>query len=86
MVASPTLDLFPEELAHRATDGLDVSLLWSRRTNRVTVAVSDARSGDSFQLAVDARHALDAFYHPYAYAASSFRSTATRRIEAVVSA
>ena len=86
MVDSPTLDLFPEELAHRTADGLDVSLLWSRRTNRVTVAVSDACSGDSFRLVVDARHALDAFYHPYAYAASSPESTVSRTSEAAVSA
>jgi hypothetical protein len=31
--------------------------------------VTDSRTGDRFQLAVDRRRALDAFYHPFAYAA-----------------
>ena len=69
MVTSTTLDLFPVELDQRTNDGVDVSLLWSKRTNTVTVAVSDAKSGASFQFAVDGAHALDAFHHPYAYAA-----------------
>jgi hypothetical protein len=57
------------ELAHRAADGVEVALLWHTATNALVVAVDDARSGDSFQLAVESAHALDAFEHPYAYAA-----------------
>ena len=38
-------------------------------TSRVMVGVVDARTDDSFELEVDGRHALDAFNHPYAYAA-----------------
>ena len=56
------------ELAHRASDGLDVYLFWNAPTSRVTVGVHDARGDDSFELEVDGRHALDAFNHPYAYA------------------
>jgi hypothetical protein len=59
------------ELAHRTSDGIDVHLLWDEPTGRVTVAVHDAKTGDGFELDVDARRALDAFNHPYAYAASS---------------
>jgi hypothetical protein len=58
-----------EELAHRATDGVEVTLFWNRITNRLTVVVDDARSGDLFELVVTAQNALDAFNHPYAYAA-----------------
>jgi hypothetical protein len=57
------------ELATRESDGLHVQLLWDRRTGAVTVAVEDLRAGDRFHLAVVRERALDAFYHPFAYAA-----------------
>jgi hypothetical protein len=55
------------ELAHRASNGIEVSLVWNRGTNRVTVRVFDARAEDGFELAVDRRSALDAYRHPFAY-------------------
>jgi hypothetical protein len=57
------------ELAHRAGGGIDVYLFWNESTRRVTVGVLDPQGDDSFELEVDGRHALDAFHHPYAYAA-----------------
>jgi hypothetical protein len=57
-----------QELAHRAGDGVDVSLLWSRHDSRLTVAVADARTGEAFQLTPRAEKALDVYYHPFAYA------------------
>ena len=57
------------ELAARDSDGIHVLLLWHPRENGLTVAVEDARVGDRFQLAVAPDRALDAFYHPFAYAA-----------------
>ncbi|MFL6010151.1 MAG: hypothetical protein ACJ734_00010 [Gaiellaceae bacterium] len=57
------------ELAARESDGLEVVLLWHPRENALTVAVEDARVGDRFELAVTPERALDAFYHPFAYAA-----------------
>ena len=58
------------ELAHRAGDGLEVLLLWDRGDGRLKVVVDDLRNGGSFELvAGDGRQALDAFYHPFAYAA-----------------
>jgi hypothetical protein len=56
------------ELAHRADGGIDVTLYWSERTNLVTVTVYDARVDEGFELEVDGRHALDVYYHPFAYA------------------
>jgi hypothetical protein len=56
------------ELDHRSADGIEVSLLWSRRTNRLLVAVEDSRSGESFQLPAPVDRALDVFQHPFAYA------------------
>jgi hypothetical protein len=57
------------ELADRESDGIHVLLLWHPNENALTVSVEDARVGDRFQLAVSPERALDAFYHPFAYAA-----------------
>ena len=58
-----------KELAYRENDGVAVALLWHTSTNALTVSVVDRRTEDSFELAVDARDALEVFDHPYAYAA-----------------
>ena len=57
------------ELAARDSDGIFVQLLWHPRQNTVTLAVEDVRVGARFDVAVAADRALDAFYHPFAYAA-----------------
>jgi hypothetical protein len=57
------------ELAARDSDGVHVRLLWHPSDNAVIVSVEDARFGDRFQIAVAPDRALDAFYHPFAYAA-----------------
>ena len=59
------------ELDHRETDGVEVSLLWARSTNAVSILVRDSKSGDDFELPVNPAEARDAFDHPYAYAARS---------------
>ena len=57
------------ELAVRESDGLHVLLLWHPREDALTVSVEDSRAGERFLLAVARDRALDAFYHPFAYAA-----------------
>jgi hypothetical protein len=57
------------ELAHRTGDGIEVTLFWTKATNTVAVAVLDTRSGEALEFEVDGTAALDAFNHPYAYAA-----------------
>jgi len=57
------------ELSARESDGIQVLLLWHPGESALTVSVEDARVGDRFSLAVAPDLALDAFYHPYAYAA-----------------
>jgi hypothetical protein len=57
------------ELHHRSADGIEVTLLWSRQSNTLTVAVEDSRSGESFAVPAPAEKALDVFAHPFAYAA-----------------
>ena len=57
------------ELAARESNGIRVLLLWHPDAHALTVSVEDARVGDHFQLAVAPDRALDAFYHPFTYAA-----------------
>ena len=59
------------ELAHRTNDGIEVTLFWSKATSRVTIAVLDSHSDEGLEFDVDGGAALDAFNHPYAYAATS---------------
>ena len=59
----------PRELAAREGDGIQVTLLWRPADNALTVLVEDTRAERGFDLAVAPDRALDAFYHPYAYAA-----------------
>ena len=56
------------ELAARESDGIQVALLWHPDENALTVSVEDARAGGRFQIEVAPDRALDAFYHPFAYA------------------
>jgi hypothetical protein len=57
------------ELAQRQNDGIEVSLLWTRSNGSITVAVRHLATEESFELDVDPALALDAFYHPFAFAA-----------------
>jgi hypothetical protein len=57
------------ELAFRATDGLEISLLWNAAAGGLAVSVHDTRSGDVFEVPAPRDRALEVFYHPYAYAA-----------------
>ena len=57
------------ELAVRESDGVRIVLLWHPRDGAVSVSVEDARADHRFELAVERERALEAFYHPFAYAA-----------------
>jgi hypothetical protein len=56
------------ELAVRENDGLEVSLFWTKATDRVRVVVIDQMSKEELHIDVHAACALDAYYHPFAYA------------------
>ncbi len=58
------------ELAHRTSDGIEVSLFWTKSSDRITIAIMDTRADEALELEVDGSAALDAFNHPYAYAAA----------------
>jgi hypothetical protein len=69
------------ELDHREADGVSVTLAWDCAANRVIVSVVEAATGDAFELTVEDANALDAFRHPYAYAA--FRGVLRRETQPV---
>lgn len=60
------------ELANRRSNGLDVSLLWSRRTGRLVVTVLDEHTQATFTLDAPRDRALDVYNHPFAYSALAF--------------
>jgi hypothetical protein len=59
------------ELAHRANDGIEVTLFWQPVTDELCVCVCDHRRGAYFEITPDPRHALDVYNHPYSYVDSS---------------
>ena len=59
----------PRELAQRLSGGDEVLLLWYPACERVELSIRDLATGAGFQLEVASGDAIDAFYHPYAYAA-----------------
>ena len=80
MPAMPASRIAARELAHRAADGVEVTLYWNRLTNRTFLVVDDGRTGERLELNVPNDAALDAFNHPYAYASSlGFEFAAGRR-------
>ena len=58
-----------KELASRGLLALVVSLFWSPAANQIQVAVVDERLDEELHLDVPGACALDAFHHPFAYAA-----------------
>jgi hypothetical protein len=59
------------ELASRANDGIEVSLLWNSADDRLVVRVVDRLADTAFEVRARADNALDVFHHPFAYAAES---------------
>ena len=55
------------ELSRRMSGGLEVVLYWCDRTSAVTLSVTDAGTGEVFEIEIPGAHALDAFNHPYVY-------------------
>lgn len=59
-----------QELLVREADGIEVSLVWRRDADALAVVVNDGRLGWSFEVEAPRDRALDAFHHPFAYAAA----------------
>jgi hypothetical protein len=77
MPQTPTQDQ-TRELARRKSGGLDVVLNWDPTEDAVRIIVTDARTGDQFELPIDGERALDAFYHPFAYGRAQPSGSAVR--------
>ena len=57
------------ELAQRLSGTDEVLLLWHPEIDRVELSVSDVATGEGFHIEIAPGTAMDAFNHPYAYAA-----------------
>jgi hypothetical protein len=57
------------ELAQRLSGTDEVLLMWYPENERVELSVRDVATGAGFHLDVAPGCAIDAFYHPFAYAA-----------------
>jgi hypothetical protein len=56
------------ELAHRASAGIDVTLVWLQGgCDRALVCVCDQAEGAYFEIPAEPQLALDVYYHPYFY-------------------
>jgi hypothetical protein len=65
-----TTNTTTRELDQRSADGVEVALLWHTTRDYLSVVVSDAKLGETFELVLDRDdNSLDVFHHPYAYAA-----------------
>jgi len=63
-------DLLPHrELDARTADGITVVLLWRPGDPGVLLRVDDVRTGVRMELSVPGSDAVEAFHHPFAYAA-----------------
>jgi len=58
------------ELAQRLTGGVEVLLLWYPDIDLVELSLQDRATGGRFHIEVAPEDAIDAFYHPYAYASA----------------
>ena len=70
------------ELAHRSTDGIDVTLLWWPVDDSVSVRVLDCTSGRSYEIPARRDQAMNAFHHPFVYSALEELRTEHARLPA----
>jgi hypothetical protein len=71
MTVTPLPSRALRELAHRTSDGLEVTLFWRPADDELTVCVCDHKQGAYFEIRPDPDQALEVFNHPYSYAARS---------------
>jgi hypothetical protein len=77
-VSAPT-----RELAQRRSGADEVLLLWHPESGRVELAVRNLATGAGCQIEVAPADAIDAFYHPFAYAGGCERSHRVNREETI---
>ena len=69
LAAGKRLSAPTRELAQRLSGADEVLLLWHPDSDRVDVAVRNLATGADCRIEVAPADAMDAFYHPFAYAA-----------------
>jgi hypothetical protein len=72
------------ELARRLSGSDEVLLLWHPEIDCVELSVSDVATGEGFHIEVAPGTAMDAFHHPYAYAARRESAYHLARAEATI--
>jgi len=72
------------ELAQRLSGADEVLLLWHPESDRVELAVRNLATGAGCQIDVAPANAIDAFYHPFAYAGRCERSDRVEREETTI--
>jgi hypothetical protein len=69
--STSTPDASWKELAHRSSDGLEVTLYWcppnGQTNDSIVVCVSDSRFGAYFEIPTEPQLALHVYDHPFAY-------------------
>jgi hypothetical protein len=72
------------ELAHRSSEGLDITLTWVHEgdEDKAVVCVCDRREGAYFEIPTEPSLALDVYYHPFAYRDFSTVDYEDRRLAA----
>ena len=72
------------ELAQRRSGADEVLLLWHPESDRVELAVRNLATGVGCQIEVAPGDAIDAFYHPFAYAGRCERPEHVAREETTI--
>jgi hypothetical protein len=72
------------ELAQRLSGADEVLLLWHPESDRVELSVRNLASGVGYEIEIAPADAIDAFYHPFAYAARCVRSCRADQEEAAI--
>jgi hypothetical protein len=74
----------PRELAQRLSGTDEVLLLWHPESDQVELSVRNLATGAGCQIEVASADAIDAFYHPFAYAGRCERSERVDREETTI--
>ena len=72
MAAAPTPNA-RQELAHRVSGDIEVSLYWSPVDDSTSVEVWHPASGERLAFVVPGADALDAFHHPFVHLPLAFQ-------------
>ncbi len=72
------------ELAQRLSGADEVLLLWHPESDRVELSVRNLATGVGCEIEIAPTDAIDAFHHPFAYAASCGRACLGDQGEAAI--